>query len=59
MRAGGAGAAAALDHRRRARSKGLAVMADGATGTAVYADRLRREEHGWRISYRKITRPKR
>jgi 3-phenylpropionate/cinnamic acid dioxygenase small subunit len=40
----------------RARSKGLAVMADGTTGTAVYADTLRRDEHGWRISHRKITR---
>jgi len=38
----------------RARSKGLAVMADGTTGTAVYEDTLRREEHGWRISHRKI-----
>ena len=38
----------------RARSKGLAVMADGTSGTAVYEDVLRREEQGWRISHRKV-----
>jgi hypothetical protein len=38
----------------RARSKALAVMADGTSGTAVYEDTLRREEHGWRISHRKV-----
>jgi 3-phenylpropionate/cinnamic acid dioxygenase small subunit len=39
----------------RARSKALAVMADGTSGTAVYEDILRREGHGWRISRRKVT----
>jgi hypothetical protein len=29
-------------------------MADGTSGTAVYEDILRREEHGWRISHRKV-----
>jgi hypothetical protein len=38
----------------RARSKALAVMPDGTTGTAVYEDILRREGHGWRISHRKV-----
>jgi 3-phenylpropionate/cinnamic acid dioxygenase small subunit len=38
----------------RARSKALAVMADGASGTAVYEDVLRRGEHGWRISRRRV-----
>jgi 3-phenylpropionate/cinnamic acid dioxygenase small subunit len=38
----------------RARSKGLAVMADGTSGTAVYEDVLRREERGWRISHRRV-----
>ena len=38
----------------RARSKALAVMADGTSGTAVYEDTLRREAHGWRISRRKV-----
>ena len=40
----------------RVRSKGLAVMADGTSGTAVYEDVLRREERGWRISHRKVAR---
>ena len=38
----------------RARSKALAVMADGTSGTAVYEDILRRGDHGWRIIYRKV-----
>jgi hypothetical protein len=38
----------------RARSKALAVMPDGTSGTAVYEDILRREAHGWRISHRKV-----
>ena len=38
----------------RARSKGLAVMADGTSGTAVYEDLLRLEGHRWRISHRKV-----
>ena len=43
--------AQALDRKHE---KGLAVMADGTSGTAVYEDTLRREEHGWRISRRKV-----
>ena len=38
----------------RARSKALAVMRDGTSGTAVYEDTLRRDKNGWRISHRKI-----
>jgi hypothetical protein len=38
----------------RAVSKGLAVRADGATGTVTYQDLLRREPQGWRIGYRKV-----
>jgi 3-phenylpropionate/cinnamic acid dioxygenase small subunit len=38
----------------RARSKALAVAANGTTGSAVYEDVLRREAQGWRISYRKV-----
>lgn len=38
----------------RARSKALAVMPDGTSGTAVYEDLLRRDEHGWRILHRKV-----
>jgi 3-phenylpropionate/cinnamic acid dioxygenase small subunit len=38
----------------RARSKALAVMRDGTSGTSVYEDVLRREEHQWRISHRKV-----
>jgi len=37
-----------------ARSKGLAVMADGTSGSVVYEDTLRRETDGWRICHRKI-----
>jgi hypothetical protein len=37
-----------------ARSKGIAVNADGSTGTVCYEDRLRRGEQGWRIVYRKV-----
>jgi SnoaL-like domain len=43
------------DEGVRARSKALAVMAEGTSGTAVYEDVLRREERGWRISHRKVT----
>lgn len=38
----------------RARSKALAVAADGTSGSAVYEDVLRREPQGWRISHRKV-----
>lgn len=40
--------------RARARSKGLAVMSDGATGSVVYEDELRRTNHGWRIAIRRV-----
>ncbi|RMI31370.1 nuclear transport factor 2 family protein [Nocardia stercoris] len=36
------------------RAKALAVNADGTTGTAVYEDRLRRADQGWRIYYRRV-----
>ena len=36
------------------RSKGLAVMATGATGTVVYDDVVVRTPAGWRISHRKV-----
>jgi 3-phenylpropionate/cinnamic acid dioxygenase small subunit len=38
----------------RARSKAVAVMADGTSGTAVYEDTLRQGDHGWRIIRRKV-----
>lgn len=38
----------------RARSKALAVMPDGTSGSATYEDILRRDKHGWRISHRKV-----
>jgi hypothetical protein len=38
----------------RARSKALAVMPDGTSGTAEYEDTLRPGKHGWRISHRKV-----
>jgi 3-phenylpropionate/cinnamic acid dioxygenase small subunit len=38
----------------RVRSKALAVMADGTSGTAVYEDTVHRGDHGWRISRRKV-----
>lgn len=39
----------------RARSKGLAVMADGTTGTVTYDDIVVRTPGGWRISHRTVT----
>lgn len=38
------------------RSKGLAVLADGRAGTAVYEDRAVRTPAGWRIAHRKVVR---
>ncbi|WP_019932461.1 nuclear transport factor 2 family protein [Nocardia sp. BMG111209] len=38
----------------RARSKGLAIGADGSAGTCIYEDVLRRGPQGWRIGYRKV-----
>ena len=43
------------DHVVRARSKGIGVMADRTSGSAVYDDVLRREPAGWRIAYREVT----
>jgi 3-phenylpropionate/cinnamic acid dioxygenase small subunit len=40
--------------RAVARSKGLAVNADGTSGSVVYEDTLRREPQGWRICQRKV-----
>lgn len=40
--------------RARARSKGLAVMSDGTTGSVVYDDELRRTTQGWRIATRRV-----
>lgn len=36
------------------RSKGLAVMADGTSGTVVYDDVVVRTATGWRISHRTV-----
>lgn len=36
------------------RSKGIAVMSDGAAGTVVYEDVVVRTEQGWRIAVRKV-----
>lgn len=38
----------------RARSKGLAVMANGTAGTVVYDDVVVPTASGWRVSYRKV-----
>lgn len=38
----------------RARSKALAVAAEGTAGTAVYEDLFQRGANGWRISRRKV-----
>ena len=38
----------------RGRSKGIGINADGTSGSVVYEDTFRREEHGWRISHRKV-----
>jgi hypothetical protein len=38
----------------RVRSKGIAVMAQGAAGTVVYDDVVTRTASGWRISVRKV-----
>jgi len=36
------------------RSKGIAVMANGSTGTVIYDDVVTRTSAGWRISHRKV-----
>lgn len=38
----------------RVRSKGIAVMANGAAGTVVYADVVVLTSAGWRIAARKV-----
>jgi hypothetical protein len=43
------------DDRARVRSKGLAVMRDGSTGTVVYDDVVVRTDAGWRLAHRRIT----
>lgn len=43
------------DHSARVRSKGIGIMADGTTGSAVYDDVVTRLTDGWRISHRKVT----
>lgn len=40
--------------RARVRSKGLAVMSGGTTGSVVYDDELWRTERGWRIAVRRV-----
>jgi hypothetical protein len=42
------------EDRVRARSKGIAVMADGSCGSATYEDTVVRTSDGWRISRRVI-----
>jgi hypothetical protein len=42
------------DGSATARSKGLSVMADGATGTVIYEDVVVRTAGGWRISRRRV-----
>lgn len=37
------------------RSKGLAVLSGGTTGSVVYDDVVHRTEHGWRIARRSIS----
>jgi hypothetical protein len=36
-------------------SKGIGVLADGSTGSVVYADELRNTAGGWRIARRAVT----
>ncbi|SNQ48694.1 F420-dependent oxidoreductase, MSMEG_4879 family (modular protein) [Frankia canadensis] len=40
------------------RSKGLAVMADGRTGTCLYDDTVTHTDAGWRISHRRVRSPR-
>lgn len=42
------------DSTATVRSKGLAVMADGTTGTVIYDDVVIRTSAGWRISQRTV-----
>jgi hypothetical protein len=38
----------------RVRSKGIAIAADGTSGTVVYDDLVRRTGAGWRIAHRTV-----
>ncbi len=40
--------------RALARSKAIAVMADGTVGSVVHLDELRRTDRGWRIAVRRV-----
>jgi len=42
------------DGRVHARSKGIAVHADGGCGSVTYDDVLDRGEQGWRITHRRV-----
>jgi 3-phenylpropionate/cinnamic acid dioxygenase small subunit len=42
------------DDRVRARSKGIAISADGTCASVTYDDTISRGDQGWRISHRKI-----
>jgi len=43
------------DNRIDARSKGIAINADGSTASVVYEDSISRGDLGWRINNRKVT----
>lgn len=43
------------DGRVRARSKGLAIRADGSCGSVTYVDTVVRVAAGWRISRRRVS----
>ena len=42
------------DDRVYARSKGIGINADGTCASVTYEDTVRRGEHGWRISHRRV-----
>jgi SnoaL-like domain len=42
-----------------ARSKGIAIMADGTAGSVIYEDVIARELGAWRIGRRKVSRRRR
>lgn len=43
-----------LPDRAVVRSKGFGVTTAGVVGSVVYEDVVTREQHGWRISYRRV-----
>ena len=43
------------DDRVHARSKGIAVHADGRCGSVTYEDTVERRPRGWRITHRRVT----